>query len=75
MAWDNSATGVPDKGFGFAFKYLRDGGIIPDHEAHKLKHYYQIRNKIVHEYRQNQNLFTKEMVNDFKKFVDKYREN
>jgi len=73
MAWDNSLTGVPDKGFGFAFKFLKDAGVIPEDEQQKLKYFHQIRNKIVHEYRQNEDLLTREMVAEFKKFVDKYR--
>jgi len=72
MAWENSLIGVPNKGFGFTFKYLVDGGIIQGDEKKILRHYYLIRNKIVHEYRQNEDLLTKEMVNDFKKFVEGY---
>ena len=73
MAWNNSLTGVPDKGFGYAFKFLRDAGIIPKEEQQKLRQYYLVRNKIVHDYRQNEDLLTRDMLKDLKKFVDKYR--
>ena len=71
MAWDNSLTGVPDKGFAFALQFLSN--VIPEDEQKILKHFQQIRNKIVHDYRHNDELLTAEMVSEFKRVVDKYR--
>lgn len=72
LAFQHSLTGVPDKGFSFAFRFLSEAALILEEDQKKLRYYQQIRNKIVHHYRENENLLNKEMINDFKKLVAKF---
>ncbi|MBE2218448.1 MAG: hypothetical protein IAE90_09605 [Ignavibacteria bacterium] len=74
IAWDNSLTGIPDKGISFSLKYLSGGSIITEDEKNNIKYFQQIRNKIVHDLKNNIDLLNKDMVNSFKLLVDRYRD-
>lgn len=73
VAFDHSATGIPEKkGVNYYANYLSGGDLISKNLLKEIKYYQNIRNTLVHDYKGNEYLLSNDLIKSFQTVVEKF---